>query len=419
MKAVYFIFLFIFNGFYSYTQISFHQNVAPLLKQHCTSCHHQKGPAPFALETYNDVSKRASFILEVIEKKYMPPYPADPLFREHANANILLEDEIEIIRNWIKEGKPEGKIISKNSGLLPAITKIIPDLSLHPSRPFVIPGDNKEKFKIFVVPTNLSQSKFVSAVEYIPGNARRTHHSRIMIDTTNFLRNDNGIDVGDSSEFQKSGIQLYDEFWKGWLPGNNTSVFYPAGMAKLLPAKSDFVINTHYAPGILQEADNFSINIYFAKEPPKRIVETFIVDESRVVNGPFILPPDTLLTFYAQTKPLQFDISVLSVLPHMHYLGKSFKAFCITPGGEVIPLIHIPKWQFNWQLTYPFKKLLKLPKGSVIYIQATYDNTINNELNPFHPPRWISYGWGTKNEMLNLILEYVEYQPGDEMISTQ
>jgi hypothetical protein len=240
-----------------------------------------------------------------------------------------------------------------------------------------------------------------------------------MIDTSNLLRKDNGIDVGDSSEFQKSGVQMFDEFWKGWVPGNNTSIFYPQGMAKILPPKADLIINTHYSPGTIEEVDNLSMKLYFSKEPPKRIVKTFIIDESNVVNGPFLIPPDSIITFFAQSQPLPYDISVLSVLPHMHVLGKSFKSFAITSAGDVIPLIYIPKWQFNWQLTYPFKNLLKIPKGSIIYVQATYDNTTSNFLNPFNPPKPVLYGWGTKNEMMNLILEFVEYQSGDENVSTQ
>ena len=65
------------------------------------------------------------------------------------------------------------------------------------------------------------------------------------------------------------------------------------------------------------------------------------------------------------------------------------------------------------------KNLLKIPQGSIIYVQATYDNTANNLLNPYYPPKPIFYGWGTKNEMMNLIFEFVEYQSGDQNISTQ
>jgi hypothetical protein len=95
-------------------------------------------------------------------------------------------------------------------------------------------------------------------------------------------------------------------------------------------------------------------------------------------------------------------------------LGKRFKAYAITPDGDLIPLIHIPEWDFNWQRNYQFKNLLKLPKGSVIYAEAVYDNTKNNPRNPFVPPRQATYGWGTTNEMMNLIFEYLDYEIGDE-----
>jgi hypothetical protein len=401
-------------------QIKFTSDVAPIIENHCTTCHKENGSAPFSLQTYNDVVKRASFILEVIENKYMPPYPADPLFARHLNVNVLSQQEIATIRNWIKDGKVKGNTVKKSvnsSNKNAPQTK--PGLVLQQKNPYVIPGDNKEKFKIFVIPTNLKDTTYISAVEYVPGNARRTHHSRIMIDTSNKLRKDNGINVGDSSEYQKRGIKMFDEFWKGWIPGNKTSIFYPSGMAKMLPPNADLIINTHYSPSPLKEEDNFLLKFYFSKEKPNRIIKTFILDEGDIVNSPFFIPADSIITFYGRSQPLSIDISILSVLPHMHILGKTIKAFAITPAGEVVPLIHIPKWQFNWQFTYPFTNLLKLPAGSIIYVTATYDNTINNLLNPYYPTIPFYYGWGTNNEMMNLILEYVEYKPGDEKVPIQ
>jgi hypothetical protein len=100
----------------------------------------------------------------------------------------------------------------------------------------------------------------------------------------------------------------------------------------------------------------------------------------------------------------------------MHLLGKSFKSFAITPDGDMIPLIHIPEWDFNWQQTYQFKDLLKIPRGSVIYAEAKFDNSKNNPQNPYFPPAKVRYGWGTKDEMMNLIFEYLLYEPGDEYL---
>ena len=43
-------------------------------------------------------------------------------------------------------------------------------------------------------------------------------------------------------------------------------------------------------------------------------------------------------------------------------------------------------------------------------------NTNENPLNPYKPARTVGYGWGSKDEMMNLILYYVKYRQGDELI---
>jgi Copper type II ascorbate-dependent monooxygenase, C-terminal domain len=98
----------------------------------------------------------------------------------------------------------------------------------------------------------------------------------------------------------------------------------------------------------------------------------------------------------------------------MHLLGQNFKAFAITPDGDLINLIQISKWDFNWQMTYQFNKMIKIPKGSVIYAEAEYDNTAANGRNPNNPTKDVGFGWGTKDEMMNLIFQYLDYQEGDE-----
>ncbi len=107
----------------------------------------------------------------------------------------------------------------------------------------------------------------------------------------------------------------------------------------------------------------------------------------------------------------------------MHLIGTSFKAYAVGPGKDTIPLIHIPEWDFRWQYFYTFQKMLKIPAGSRIEVEAVFDNTSDNYNNPFDPPRQIQertdlYGAGmrTTDEMLQFIITYVPYQVGDEDI---
>jgi hypothetical protein len=116
------------------------------------------------------------------------------------------------------------------------------------------------------------------------------------------------------------------------------------------------------------------------------------------------------------------DISIVTINPHMHLLGKSFLAYAVTPSGDTIRIINIPRWDFRWQYFYTYKKILKIPAGSTMIAIGTYDNTENNPLNPFHPPQLVSERDGsmrTTDEMFQLIVTWMPYQNGDELISLE
>ena len=116
------------------------------------------------------------------------------------------------------------------------------------------------------------------------------------------------------------------------------------------------------------------------------------------------------------------DLSLLTINPHMHLLGVSFLAYVLLPNCDTLRLIRIPKWDFRWQYFYTFKKIMKIPAGSIIRAEGIYDNTENNPLNPFHPPRTIAEREGsmrTTDEMFQLICTYLPYRSGDENISLE
>jgi hypothetical protein len=139
------------------------------------------------------------------------------------------------------------------------------------------------------------------------------------------------------------------------------------------------------------------------------------------VEPTLIVPANEKKTFRIQFTVPQ-DISILSIVPHMHLIGKRYLAYAIKPSGDTIRLIHIPNWDFRWQYFYMPPKLLFVPRGSTIYVVGDYDNTSDNPNNPFNPPRTISEKNGsmkTTDEMFQLILTYVPYQKGDEKISLE
>jgi hypothetical protein len=400
-------------GFLYAQSPTYYDDVEPVIRQNCVVCHKPGGLGPFSLMTYDDVSSKGKFIAHVTKIRYMPPWKADPSFQSYKNERILKPEEIELIQAWVNNGMPEGKK-RKSVRDEVALSRPKPDLSLSMSKPFSISDKGVEEFRFFSIPTDLPQDVYLSAVDFVPGNRKQVHHSRIMVDTTQRIRGIDGMSERDPrvKAFQK--IPLVDEFLYGWVPGNE-GVFFPPGTGKKLYKGSDLVLNIHYSPSSKPEEDKSMIHFYFAKGPVDREVKTLALRENHISNQPFVLPAGTQPTFYISYK-VDHDISLISVLPHMHFLGKSFSAVAATPAGEVIPLIKIDHWDFNWQTTYIFKNLLKIPAGSVILVQATYDNTAANPANPNKPVKDVGYGWNTTDEMCNLIIYYVDSREGDELV---
>jgi hypothetical protein len=395
--------------------LTYHKDIEPIIIKNCVPCHRQGQAAPFTLTSFQDVYKRADFIKHAVETRYMPPWFADPEFRSFKNERILSKEDISRISQWVDQGKKRGKPAEHPELEELAASYPEPDLVVPMNRPFTIPGDNAEHFRIFVMPTELEEEVYVKGIDYIPGNRRYTHHSRMMIDTTNIIREDDGIEIGEQSVFESSDIRLYDYFYHGWVPGN-FPVMYPDGIAKRLPPSSDLIMNVHYSPTPVEETDNAKVAFYLSNEKPDRVAKTYILKEDDISNGPLTISAGEKKTFYLRSPTLKQDISLISLLPHMHMLGKTFRAFVITPDSDVIPLLKIDDWDFNWQMTYQFHNLLRIPAGSVIYAEATYDNTEENPRNPNYPPLDVGYGWGTNDEMFELILQYVPYREGDEDI---
>ena len=399
---------------------SFTADIQPIIVRNCaTPCHHPGGVGPFSLLTYEDVVKRGKFIAKVTQTRYMPPFPADRQFQHYANERGLADAEIETIQAWVKAGMKKGvmskdnhhssasadRLITNNSSLI-THHSLKPDLVLR-MKPYAIKGDGREDFRYFHVPMNLKQDIWVEAIEFVPGNRKLLHHTRLMVDSTGTMADIDGIAEDDPHlrDFQKT--PLADEFLYGWVPGNDR-VMFPPGAAKRIRAGSNLILNIHYAPSAKADQDQSEVRLYFARTPVTRPVRTLSLTENSVTNQPFRLPANTKPTFYMNYGPLPDTIQLLSVLPHMHKLGRSVKAFAITPDGDAINLINIADWDYNWQLTYFFRDRLILPKGSTIIAEAHYDNTDQNPLNPNRPARTVGYGWNSTDEMMNLVFYYVK-----------
>lgn len=418
-------------------QVTYYEHVAPIIADNCLQCHRRGDVAPFPLETYKDIASKAKLIKFVVETKYMPPWIADPNYRHYENERILTNNEIKIIQDWVNQGKLAGdkSKMPKVSGYARnSLIKKKPDMVLSMSEPIFLPGDNKEHYIAVKIPFEIPESKDIEAIEFIPGNRKLVHHMNFAIHEKG--SNDcvyAGTKVIDRTETNKSKEDTYGEFglldvdgtvskmvyYGGWVPGMSPQVFDDEFGIKL-PKRGILIFDVmHYAATPVDDHDLSKVYLYFKNQPVERSVSMITLGSGSLnaedITPPLVIPPNTIKTFKLQVG-LGRNMSVLYLMAHMHLIGKSFLAYAITPDAKRIPLLKIDDWDFDWQEMYKLNPMIHLPKGTIVYIEATYDNTVNNPRNPFNPPRTIysTDNMKTTDEMMNLILLAVEYKPGDE-----
>jgi hypothetical protein len=164
--------------------------------------------------------------------------------------------------------------------------------------------------------------------------------------------------------------------------------------------------------------DSTTVKLYYNSNPTPREVriDPILFHASPVlVNGPLSIPANTIKTFTEQfTIPSIFKVSVLSVAPHMHLIGETIKVWGNKINGDTIRLIDIPHWDFHWQGAYYFQKPVVIEGGTTLKAAATYNNTSSNSHNPNNPPKAVSLGEATTDEMMLVYFAYTGYQSGDE-----
>jgi hypothetical protein len=305
------------------------------------------------------------------------------------------------------------------------------DFQLKFKNAFPIKGNNKQVFTWIKIPYEFdtdSEFVYVKSVEFVPDNKKLVHHMEIdffsLSDEANLTETPDTITLNSKGPHylsvfvpQASEMNIRHLFRESWAPGVSPQYFGDDVGIKL-PRKGLVVVNMHYSASPLNDSDNSYFNLYFQKNRALRNVRYFnIGSHSTTVRPKFIIPPDSVKSFYSKIK-ISEDLSLLYISPHMHLLGKSFLSYAVTPSADTIPLIKINAWDYDWQEFYRFDPVVKIPEGSVIYIRGVFDNTSSNPRNPYNPPRKVDSegknAMETNEEMLNLFVISMPYIQGDE-----
>lgn len=400
-------------------QVTWSGQVASIVYNHCTSCHRPGEIGPMPLTSYSEASAYASMIALTVQSRTMPPWQANPDYSHLLGERVLTTQEIQTITDWVQQGALRGDpTVEPPLPQFPTGSQLgQPDTVISMGQAYVHQGNNQDMYRVFVLPTNLGVSRKIKAIEFRPGNSRIVHHAILATDLTGQGRTRDLADPGYGyTQFFGFGFTPTEDNWFGWAPGAKAHL-YPANIGKNLPTNADILVQMHYAPSSLTESDSSSINLFYDRDTVVTRLERILpISPQQLTNGPFIIPAGTVRTFRGRYQ-IPYDVSLMSVFPHSHLIGTSWKVYAVCPGNDTVPLIEIPQWDFNWQGFYHFPRLIRLPVGSWLYAEATYDNRASNPNNPNSPPATISWGEGTTDEMYLCYFGFVPYETGDELIA--
>jgi peroxiredoxin len=364
-------------------EVDYYRHIQPILQEQCVDCHRQGQIGPMALESYDDAASWSEMIWEVVRDQRMPPWHANPDHGSFANARGLSPKQMELLERWVKGGLVEGD----RSLDRPLPSKVAgwqmdrqPDLELTiQSKPFSVPASGDVRYQYFVVDPKIDQEKWVEAAEILPGNLAVVHHVLVFAKPK-------------GSRLDAEGIR---GFLFAYVPGSRV-IPLPKGMAKRLPADSELVFQVHYTPVGTAQTDQSRLGIWFAEESSV----THEVLTTSAVQWQLNIPPgDSQYQVEATLYESLPKCELISMSPHMHLRGKSYRYWALFPDGTREILLDIPHYDFNWQTEYRLSDLMQLPEGTKIHCEATFDNSAGNLNNP-DPSQWVHWGDQTYEEMM-------------------
>jgi hypothetical protein len=377
---------------------TFSKEIVRIFQDKCQTCHHPGDIGPFSMMTYAETRPHYLDIKYMTQTRQMPPWKPSLSCAELADPRILSQNEIDLIAKWVDAGAPRG-----DDADLPAALNFAggwslgqPDLVLKNDKPYTPPATT-DMYRCFSMPAKTTGDKWVSAIDIRPGDRATVHHVLAFVDTNGSSAKLVGSD-GSYQCFGGPGFTITDPgaaTLGGWAPGYRAALL-PEDVAFKLPANARIVLQVHYHPHTAAPAaDQTEIGIYYAKTTPKK--QMYILP---LVNENFTIPPNDA-NYPVNVTPVVMPLAAHAwlIAPHMHLLGRKIHMSATLPGKGDSCLVSIDDWDFNWQGMYRFKDPIALPFGSKLTLNSIYDNSVNNARNPNNPPKPVSWGEATTDEM--------------------
>ena len=377
--------------------VSYEQEIAPLLIQHCVRCHSPGNIGPFSLSDYQTVVNRASSIRRKILTGEMPPWFADPKWGEFENDWSLSEASARALVDWLDQGAPRGGGSDPLADLFantPPPTDYPVNWPAELGEPDLvvtiplqnIPANGEVDYRYLEVRPNIPADTYLRAAIIKPGNRKVVHHSLVFL--------------GNISQTFGQGSGLHGYF-AGYVPGIPAYAF-PADTGKFIPANPTLTFQMHYQTHGSPQTDRTELGLYFHTTPPSMEYRTTGASTTtiNIAPGEREYTREASVVLSSTQATLLYEMS-----PHMHYRGARMEYEALYPGGETEKLLSVPHYIFDWQLLYRLAEPKWMPAGTVIRVRGAFDNSPQNPHNP-NPTATVGFGEQSDDEMF---IGYINY----------
>lgn len=404
--------------------VTFTRDVLPLLQQHCQICHRPGEIAPMSFLTYESTRPWARAIKAAVQTRKMPPWFADPQHGRFSNDRSLKAEEIETLVRWADGGAPIGDLADAPPPReWPEGWQIRPDHVVEVP-PYTVPADGTIEWAFIVIPSGFTEDTWVTSVEIRPSDRQAVHHAVARIralspdlPVNEFFwdekqRDSRGVTVGSktfvsSQRVNATGATVNADVFGGriagvYVPGVPPQNFATHGAAQLIPANSLLAFNLHYQATGKPVTEITRIGFTLAKQPPSRRFLTLAVQPPSIADPKVFRIPAGEPNW--ASPPVEMTVNVdadlVWMMPHMHFRGKDMTYRLTYPDGRTETALHVPRYNFDWQIGYDVATPLKLPKGTKVRVDAHFDNSRANRGNP-DPTVDVFGGTQTWEEMMN------------------
>lgn len=377
---------------------TYHRDVAPLLADKCLGCHNDQGIGTVNLQGYESVQALAPLIVQAVNDRTMPPWPArEENCHPFADSLALTNAQIDVLSAWSQAGTPRGAPMTPPDPKADQNRPTI-DLWLSPNEPYTPIVSALDDYRCFVLDPQLNASRDVVGVFIEPGNPRIVHHAVLFEVRPEGLETLEQLDRQSDGEgypcFGGSGVPVRtapapmgseelasfnQQGLGGWAPGAAFRPL-PQGTGLRLAAGSKLVLQLHYhvTPSKRGQADQTRVGLQLSPGPvdsPALWVPLAKLDLFVPRGLSSAEPAATVQTSIASA----FETKLFGITPHMHLLGRSIKVELEHQDQSRECLIDVPQWDFHWQRTYWYERPIEIKAGAGRFdryrLSCTYDTT--------------------------------------------